>query len=1128
MCIDGNSGPLSIRYVTAQLEALWHNANDCAPHAAHYDYKSNEYEGSRYIRALREFHFLTRRATTGLREDDLFFSAKFAMPELKFLCNHTVFLRLNIESGHLNLSYKDSAKLSARADHSKNIALKDVEVVFALPILRSNISGRDEKIGNLGARHLVQMMIFALDQEKFVRFTLGDNKLSDDAKEAFQFYLKHYLLFLQTSGNHVMFDLADFDDSKHRPRIDYSVLRTESTDELRQLIRKDIRILDKVDPALIAQFYQMHWQNACGKRNGPAWGKLDLCLATICSDWINGCSLENIHFFINFHSPTVEPLCNQEVIIKFHIKELGFFEKAGINDTVTPKVDLSDQQWQFAFIVKCVRAEGLGVVTLDLDTARFSRFDSFFGNGEPDEQTKHYIDLMIKFFSHDYIDILARFSLHIILGLPLAPDSFGRDYAAEWTETEENEGDHFARKHTHAMMWSERIQHTPVYPGCHEVVALSEETINRVLRSRLETVREWQIGNLFSINILDLKVRLLTSGKAIIYIQANGMIAVRKREKSLKWWTRLFWMHPQPTDQLDTVDFEAVTLAYEVDISKVPHDFLIVEVDTVVTDYYKTWTSRFVETLRRGTDHSRDVEQTITVDAVHLMHFILNLKGARYVEELSIVTDLGTDDTSLEKLNTIRQYIPEYLAALTHYGHNILHTVPICKLPRTDKPSDLFAFTDVDHRVLTKKEINIDTCLNFETLETEIPLVVIYGVTGGARMPTFSGKWAAGWQAVGRESVGTLGLSREIFLQRYILEQLKNVNAMTTIIPKNVDVVDDVWHVDLTTWYLHPTRNQSKVGCQWKPVKSESLDFMEYEWKYRDEWNHEHEGHSEDTANGEYYLHCNTKNSLIIPTMFDPKGIELDLRGETTVKVGGKHNGQKWSRSTVGTWGAKIKLDTSNGLKIVVDRIPIQVKPTVETCTDSWTFDPSTIHFQNLSLKSDALDGLVIGQLRHLLEASWEYCVMGIQSIKLRAPVITRDGDFICELDLDKDMVRPPMLDVAEWVKYRTRWYSEWVENGKLKARDYGQIRGEYTVDKDGRVDTTPVADRGVPTAEEPVTIPYNVANGQAQPNGTAAKAVDPAPAPTPAKAPAPANGAAGTNGAAAPQPTPEPATAAA
>ncbi|EKM49112.1 uncharacterized protein PHACADRAFT_202002 [Phanerochaete carnosa HHB-10118-sp] len=36
------------------------------------------------------------------------------------------------------------------------------------------------------------------------------------------------------------------------------------------------------------------------------------------------------------------------------------------------------------------------------------------------------------------------------------------------------------------------------------------------------------------------------------------------------------------------------------------------------------------------------------------MHFILNLKSVHYVEELWISTDLGTDDTSLKKVDTIR------------------------------------------------------------------------------------------------------------------------------------------------------------------------------------------------------------------------------------------------------------------------------------------------------------------------------------------------------------------------------------------------------------------------------------------------------------------------------------------
>ena len=180
----------------------------------------------------------------------------------------------------------------------------------------------------------------------------------------------------------------------------------------------------------------------------------------------------------------------------------------------------------------------------------------------------------------------------------------------------------------------------------------------------------------------------------------------------------------------------------------------------------------------------------------------------------------------------------------------------MCKSPRVNEPLDLFSFTDVDFRVLTKKDITIDTCLNYDTFETEIPLVVIYGVTGGRQMPAFFGQWAAGWQPVGRQAVGVLGLSHELFLERYILNHLKTVNAMTTIVPLNVDVVDDKWHVDLTTWYLHPTRSKSKIGCQWTQVPVSTLDYLQYEWKYRDEWNHEHEGNAKDSLNGEYHLSC--------------------------------------------------------------------------------------------------------------------------------------------------------------------------------------------------------------------------------------------------------------------------------
>ncbi|EKM48706.1 uncharacterized protein PHACADRAFT_202497 [Phanerochaete carnosa HHB-10118-sp] len=145
------------------------------------------------------------------------------------------------------------------------------------------------------------------------------------------------------------------------------------------------------------------------------------------------------------------------------------------------------------------------------------------------------------------------------------------------------------------------------------------------------------------------------------------------------------------------------------------------------------------------------------------MHFILNLKSVHYVEELWISTDLGTDDTSLKKVDTIRA------------------------LPCADKPLDLFAFIDVDHRVLTKKEITIDSCLNFETSRPR------------SRLPSFD----------------MLGLLREVFMKRCILEQLNNVNgnAMTMTVTKNVDGVNNIWEVDPMTWYLYLTWRAIQCRC---------------------------------------------------------------------------------------------------------------------------------------------------------------------------------------------------------------------------------------------------------------------------------------------------------------------------
>ena len=117
MCLNGNSAELSVHYINAQLQALFDNATKCAEHVAglKLDFKSSAYEKSRYKRALREFHYLPRRAPPGLKKEELFFHATFAQPKFQFVCNHTVFFALKIEAGRVNVRTKEAAKPGSKA-----------------------------------------------------------------------------------------------------------------------------------------------------------------------------------------------------------------------------------------------------------------------------------------------------------------------------------------------------------------------------------------------------------------------------------------------------------------------------------------------------------------------------------------------------------------------------------------------------------------------------------------------------------------------------------------------------------------------------------------------------------------------------------------------------------------------------------------------------------------------------------------------------------------------------------------------------------------------------------------------------------------------------------------------------
>lgn len=139
-----------------------------------------------------------------------------------------------------------------------------------------------------------------------------------------------------------------------------------------------------------------------------------------------------------------------------------------------------------------------------------------------------HIEYIISFISVDYLDLISRSQLHIVLGFPSIPGTPSPYFDESWSETSEGEdSSSYTRQHGRLSLWSERIA-TTIYGGYDQAIALSEASINLVLQSRHTAVTSWKKDKFFSMELRPLTIRLLSNGKAIVYVQAEGKIGVKK------------------------------------------------------------------------------------------------------------------------------------------------------------------------------------------------------------------------------------------------------------------------------------------------------------------------------------------------------------------------------------------------------------------------------------------------------------------------------------------------------------------------------------------------------------------------------------------------------------------------
>ncbi|KAJ7243610.1 hypothetical protein B0H12DRAFT_830295 [Mycena haematopus] len=953
MCFDDNVAPLSVRYLNAQLSAMWKNAVECVSHGGEkttVDLRSGDYQKHKYTRSLAEFHFAGNVPARGsIAVENLFFDGTFGEPRLEFICNHEAALYLTLQKGHFNKVYPTKVAVKGYKSSTRdNVIFNGLEVAFRLKFSRRNLGGKDTRIGT--GSHLIQMLILDFSSAQMVTFK---SDLPIGTSDSLEWYLKKYLTFLQNAGHHVRFDLPDFDDDKYKSIINYSlVTRALEREELFASVT-----VHGVSELKINEFLRETWLDVVcttqGFTGGPrATDMLSSCLTEIQSTWVG--NLDH-HFHIRFGPPRVRALCTHEVVLYFTTSNVYFYESEDFGRE--PIQSYAD--WEFAFIVDVVEEKSTGAhsLKLDLSTARFCRhLSTTFAT-----DVSIHFTYLINFLSYQYLELLVVYNMLTIYypggyhsGDFELPDFSGiSEDESEWTVEKVTKSSESA-----TIVWTETIKQITLY-GFDHMLAISEVSINALFASLRKTalksggcLAQWRYKETFQADFSNIRIKLLSGTRALVtFTVDDGHLTLEDKRRKY--------------------NFTSWTISYEVDIKMV---------DETELHCNESWLTYFTN-LIAGTREGYETHSTTK-------HIILDFANARYVYKHSSMPSMWDDGAivAIDKLKSFIYFMRKYLVELSVGGHNIIHSTPIFPI------THLFGLTSASFQIVSKEVVTIANCM----FEREAPVLMVLGMMGGRPLPTETITWGHGWVIPGSKtpSHGTMCLSRAAFLEGRLLTTLEVVNRRTTVVPRFPGDHEEEWKVHLTTWDDHHYRKNER--CNWKRVANGNPGWLEYAWEHRDEWSYEHDGtHNKAFA---YSVLCHTKNQLCIPTAYRPRSLEVILRGESVLRVKRKDDDGKsnWNKRSSAKWSVKMHINTEpTGLRVtIVDEVhPVFDKTEAE---GQWDIDTQKLLEEHLPRVVDIKE--VIHDLKHVFEGDWEYSCAGSKTYILVSPVFTPNGDLIAQL----------------------------------------------------------------------------------------------------------------------------------
>lgn len=280
-----------------------------------------------------------------------------------------------------------------------------------------------------------------------------------------------------------------------------------------------------------------------------------------------------------------------------------------------------------------------------------------------------------------------------------------------------------------------------------------------------------------------------------------------------------------------------------------------------------------------------------------------------FLPELSLIDGLGGGRDGVDRLDAIVNHMRGYLSKLADDGYHVLSSIPVWVADGI--PCN--AFTDVRYQIATKTAITRQNCAIDRTVY-DAPVILVYGTHAFRPMPTEPVPWYDSWVMRGRKyrMFSTVYLSKNVFLEPFLLPLLKTINKRTTLIPKSAKVTNGVWSFALGNFENDVHYNEQ--NCDWERYGEPNSDTksLRYAWEHSEELTRKYINNVSESTYEEAILSCallsyrfycswsiklhsgHTRNRLIIPTNYLPDRLEILMVGESVVRVGGKTGSLEW------------------------------------------------------------------------------------------------------------------------------------------------------------------------------------------------------------------------------------------